>query len=47
VVDGHHRVAMAKQMGIDALDAHVVEYRVDGKVGEDQPGGPKRDESAT
>jgi hypothetical protein len=28
VVDGHHRVAMAKQIGQDALDAHVVEYRV-------------------
>jgi hypothetical protein len=28
VVDGHHRVAMAKQLGQDALDAHVVEYRV-------------------
>jgi hypothetical protein len=32
VVDGHHRVAMAKQIGIDALDAHVIEYRVEGKV---------------
>jgi len=28
VVDGHHRVAMGKQLGHDAMDAHVVEYRV-------------------
>jgi len=28
VVDGHHRVAMAKKLGQDYLDAHVVEYRV-------------------
>lgn len=27
VVDGHHRVAMAKQMGQDAMDAHVIEYK--------------------
>jgi hypothetical protein len=26
VVDGHHRVAMARQLGQDFLDAHVVEY---------------------
>ena len=39
VVDGHHRVAMAKQIGMDAVDAHVVEYRVDGKVPEDLPTG--------
>ena len=30
VVDGHHRVAMAKKLGQDYLDAHVVEYRVAG-----------------
>lgn len=35
VVDGNHRVAMAKQMGFEALDAHVVEYRVDRKVPDD------------
>ena len=29
VVDGHHRVAMAKKLGQDFLDANVVEYRVD------------------
>lgn len=34
VVDGHHRVAMAKHLGIDTVDAHVVEYRVDGKIPE-------------
>jgi hypothetical protein len=28
VVDGHHRVAMAKKLGQDYLDAHVVDYRV-------------------
>ena len=28
VVDGHHRVAMARKLGQDFLDAHVVEYRV-------------------
>lgn len=27
VVDGHHRVAMAKKLGQDYLDAHVVEHR--------------------
>jgi len=26
VLDGHHRVAMARQLGQDFLDAHVVEY---------------------
>jgi hypothetical protein len=30
VVDGHHRVAMAKKLGQDYLDAHVVEYKVSG-----------------
>ncbi len=39
VVDGHHRVAMAKQLGQDALDAHVVEYRV--KPGERDDDGSK------
>lgn len=29
VVDGHHRVAMAKRLGQDYLDAHVVEYKID------------------
>jgi hypothetical protein len=43
VVDGNHRVAMAKQMGFDALDAHVVEYRVDGKVPEGAPTQPPKD----
>ena len=27
VVDGHHRVAIAKKLGVDFLDAHVVLYR--------------------
>lgn len=36
VVDGHHRIAMAKQIGMDAVDAHVVEYKVDGKLPGDQ-----------
>jgi hypothetical protein len=30
VVDGHHRVAMAKKLGQDFLDAHVVEFKVEG-----------------
>jgi hypothetical protein len=30
VVDGHHRVAMARKLGQDFLDAHVVEYRLAG-----------------
>jgi hypothetical protein len=37
VVDGNHRVAMAKKLGVDSLDAHVVEYKVDGKVDEERP----------
>jgi hypothetical protein len=28
VVDGHHRVAMARKLGQDYLDAHVVVYRL-------------------
>ena len=28
VVDGHHRVAMAKKLGQAYLDAHIVEYRL-------------------
>jgi hypothetical protein len=28
VLDGHHRVAMARRMGLEFVDAHVVEYRV-------------------
>jgi hypothetical protein len=28
VLDGHHRVAMARRMGLEFIDAHVVEYRV-------------------
>jgi hypothetical protein len=30
VVDGHHRVAMARKLGQDFLDAHVVAYRLAG-----------------
>jgi hypothetical protein len=30
VVDGHHRVAMARKLGQDYLDAHVVEHRAAG-----------------
>jgi hypothetical protein len=32
VVDGHHRVAMARKLGQDFLDAHVVAYRLAGTV---------------
>jgi hypothetical protein len=30
VVDGHHRIAVARRIGQDFVDAHVVEYRVAG-----------------
>ena len=30
VVDGHHRVAMARKLGQDFMDAHVVAYRLAG-----------------
>jgi hypothetical protein len=30
VVDGHHRVAMARKLGQNFLDAHVVAYRLSG-----------------
>jgi hypothetical protein len=41
VVDGHHRVAMAKKLGQDFLDAHVVEYKVSGT-----PNAPPTDSKA-
>ncbi len=28
VLDGHHRVAVARKLGLEYLDAHVVEYKV-------------------
>lgn len=37
VVDGHHRVAMAKKLGQDYLDAHVVEYKVSGTPRDGSP----------
>lgn len=37
VVDGHHRVAMAKKLGQDFLDANVVEYKVDETKAEEKP----------
>jgi hypothetical protein len=41
VVDGHHRVAMARKLGQDFLDAHVVVYLLvaasSGSTGGDQP----------
>ena len=36
VVDGNHRVAMAKKLGQDYLDAHIVEYKL--RPGETPPG---------
>ncbi len=39
VVDGHHRVAMAKKLGQDFLDAHVVEYKVAGPPPSSAPDG--------
>ena len=40
VVDGHHRVAMARKLGQDYLDAHIVEYKVAGPP--PAPPGPVR-----
>jgi hypothetical protein len=37
VVDGHHRVAMARKLGQDYLDAHVVEYRSAGPAATGAP----------
>jgi hypothetical protein len=45
VVDGHHRIAMARQLGVVAVDAHVVEYRLAGPIVEGHIP-PARDESA-
>ncbi|HEV8633939.1 MAG TPA: hypothetical protein VG370_06830 [Chloroflexota bacterium] len=39
VVDGHHRVAMAKQLDQGEVDAHVVEHRVAGE----RPEKPKQE----
>jgi len=39
VVDGHHRVAMARRLGQDFVDAHVVEYRVAEARAGAHPGG--------
>ena len=44
VVDGHHRVAMARKLGQAFLDAHVVEYKVAGnKTDEIRPAGASAD----
>ena len=48
VVDGHHRVAMAKLKGQDYLDAHVVEYKVSGGSGgssQTPQSSPERDQA--
>jgi hypothetical protein len=37
VVDGHHRVAMAKKLGVDFLDARVVLYRVATRTSNEVP----------
>ncbi|HVG98647.1 MAG TPA: hypothetical protein VNK05_17200, partial [Chloroflexota bacterium] len=44
VVDGHHRVAMAKKLGQDFLDAHVVEYRLN-QAGPPAPEAPEAPEA--
>src|SRR5579859_722677 len=42
VVDGHHRVAMARKLGQDFLDAHVVTYKTGPPgPGLSQPGEPE------
>jgi hypothetical protein len=45
VVDGHHRVAMARKLGQDYLDAHVVEYKV-GSPAPEAPPAPETPELA-
>jgi hypothetical protein len=49
VVDGHHRVAMAKKLGVDFLDAHVVLYRAIGQSPDDgiAPASAATDERST
>lgn len=50
VVDGHHRVAMARKLGQDFLDAHVVAYRLAGTPAHaDDPATPQTtgDETVT
>ena len=46
VVDGHHRIAMARQLGVLAVDAHVVEYRLAGPVPDERHASPARGEAA-
>lgn len=42
VVDGHHRVAMARKLGQDFLDAHVVAFRLAGTTDPaDAPAAPR------
>ena len=44
VVDGHHRVAMAKQVGQGEMEAHVVEHRVPAEPGQEpRPEEPKKE----
>jgi len=43
VVDGHHRVAMAKQVGQGEMEAHVVEHRVPAEPGQE----PRPEEPTT
>jgi hypothetical protein len=47
VLDGHHRVAMARKLGQAYLDASVVEYRVagDDSTGAASPGAPESDDA--
>ena len=42
VVDGHHRVAMAKKMDVGTVDAHVIEYKVDAMPPDEPPKGEKK-----
>ncbi len=35
VVDGHHRVAMARKLGQDFLDAHVISYKASGTASDE------------
>jgi CRP-like cAMP-binding protein len=46
VLDGHHRVAVARRLGQDFLDAHVVEFGVAGSPVESPPSATGEDASA-
>jgi hypothetical protein len=46
VVDGHHRVAMARRLRIDFLDAHVILYRAAGPEASEPSASSSADETS-